>query len=235
MASKVSRIRFWLWRCLLAGLVSALSLALAVVLGAWIPVNSSFQESEEGITISLRSSPIHTDLILPVKTSVWNWDEVLDRQNVRTPNTKWDHVVLGWGSRTFFLETRTWADVKAVNVAKAFFGLDAAAMHVEWGWAPQSLGPEDRSLTLSPEQYEKLCRAVLTGFRLDEAGAVIPISAAGYGDNDRFYEGTNRYTFYRTCNTWTGQKLAEAGVRIGIWTPTPWSVRWQLPTERSST
>lgn len=227
----MSKLRRWLLRFCVAGLVSVFALALAIALGAWIPVNSDYRPTNDGVTVYLRSGPIHTDLILPVKASGWDWEETLDRSQARKAKPEWDHLVFGWGSRTFYLETRTWADVRAVNVAKAFFGLDSAAMHVEWCEAPQVLGADDRIIKLSAEQYEILCRSIREGFQDDDKGQPVPISEDGYGENDAFYEGTDRYTFYRTCNSWTGRKLAEAGVKIGIWTPTPWSVLWQLSKE----
>ncbi len=213
----------------MGGLLSLLFVAVAVLLGAWIPVNGDFVSSEEGVRIYVSSGPIHTDLIVPVTSEVWNWDGFLDRERVKRPDSSYDHLAFGWGSRTFYLQTRTWDDVKAVNVARAFFGLDSAAMHVEWRAKPRS-GPDCRALVLSSEEYERLCRSIWESFHNTEEGQPRLIEAPGYGDGDVFYEGTSRYTFYRTCNTWTGRRLADAGVRVGLWTPTPWSVMRQIPT-----
>ncbi|MEJ8631383.1 DUF2459 domain-containing protein [Sphingomonas sp. I4] len=39
--------------------------------------------------------------------------------------------------------------------------------------------------------------------------------------------GKGRYSAAHTCNNWTGNALAAAGVRMGWWTPFPWTVmRW---------
>lgn len=210
-------------------MLSLALVAVAVLLGAWIPVNRDFISRQEGVRIYVSSGPIHTDLIVPVVSEVWNWDGFLDRQRVKRPEPGSDHLAFGWGSRTFYLQTRTWDDVKAVNVARAFFGLDSAAMHVEWREAPQS-GPDCRALVLTSEEYERLCRSIRKSFHSKEEGQPRLIETPGYGDGDLFYEGTSRYTFYRTCNTWTGRRLADAGVRVGLWTPIPWSVMRQLPT-----
>ena len=42
---------------------------------------------------------------------------------------------------------------------------------------------------------------------------------AGYGRQDVFYEAPGHYTARNTCNQWTSDRLAEAGVRTGWWTP----------------
>jgi hypothetical protein len=34
-----------------------------------------------------------------------------------------------------------------------------------------------------------------------------------------FYEAPGAYTVTNTCNQWTSDMLAEAGVRTGWWTP----------------
>ena len=41
----------------------------------------------------------------------------------------------------------------------------------------------------------------------------------GYASYDTFYEARGRYTMANTCNQWTSDTLAAAGVRTGRWTP----------------
>ena len=50
----------------------------------------------------------------------------------------------------------------------------------------------------------------------------------GYDVYDAFYEANGRYSATHTCNSWTGNALAAAGVRMGWWTPFPWTVTWWL-------
>ena len=61
------------------------------------------------------------------------------------------------------------------------------------------------------------------------------IDAAGYGDNDAFYEAIPRYTFWYTCNEWTRRALAAAGVRTAIWAPfdTASSIICPMPARRA--
>jgi hypothetical protein len=41
----------------------------------------------------------------------------------------------------------------------------------------------------------------------------------GYDDYDIFYAAPGRYHLGNTCNQWTSDTLAAAGVRTGWWTP----------------
>jgi Protein of unknown function (DUF2459) len=44
---------------------------------------------------------------------------------------------------------------------------------------------------------------------------------------DVFYTAQGRYSALNTCNSWTRDRLAEAGVRVGRWTPFAGGVmRW---------
>lgn len=201
----------------------------AIFLGAAIPVNRDFVTAENGVTVFVRSGGIHTDIFVPVRTREWDWSRYLDRGQVKRPEASLNYLSFGWGSRTFYLETKSWSDLRAVNLGRAFFGLDRSAVHVEWCRPPKADSKSCRRLVLSPSQYQRLCQSLRQSFRENDAQKPRRIPAAEYGDHDAFYEARGRYTAYRTCNTWTGSRLADAGVRVGAWTPTPKSVLWQLP------
>lgn len=206
-----------------------LGIALALLLGASVSRNRDFVSAEEGVRIWILAGSIHTDLIIPARNEICDWTRVVRRDDVRLADSSLDHLALGWGDRTFYLETRTWDDVKIRSVVSAFLGLDSTAMHVEWFPGGRKTSSDCRSVVLTAQQYERLCSFIKASFQLDEQGRARRIDAPGYRDADAFYEATGRYSAYRTCNTWTGQALAAAGVRVGVWTPTPWGVLRQLP------
>ena len=218
----------WLKRALLGCLLALLLLFGALFLGAAIPVNRDFVAAENGVTVFVWSGPIHTDIFVPVRTKEWDWSRYLDRGQVKKTEESLDYLAFGWGSRTFYLETKSWSDLKAINVGKAFFGLDRSAMHVEWCRPPKADTKFCRAIVLNRSQYQNLCQSLRRSFKEDDAQKPRLIPASAYGDHDAFYEARGRYTAYRTCNTWTGSRLADAGVKVGAWTPTPKSVMWQL-------
>lgn len=224
-----------LLRILRIGLRLVLTLALltllyvvAALLGALIPSNSDFVQPETGVTVWVRSSDIHTDIILPATNEVFDWSDYLSREDARAVDGSYQMLALGWGDRRFYLETPTWSDVKAANVLSAFFGLDETAMHVDWLRQAPETNSRCRKLILSNEQYRNLCSHIWGSFAKDGSAHALVIENPGYYDTDRFYEANGRYSAVQTCNTWVGETLEAGGVRVGCWTPLPWGVFWQL-------
>jgi uncharacterized protein (TIGR02117 family) len=154
---------------------------------------------------------------------------MLDRSDALKVGESHGLVAIGWGDRRFYLETPTWSDVKVANVLSAFFGFDETAMHVNWMLRDPAENKRCRKLTLTPHQYESLCQHISRSFVSNDDGRAVPIEAPGYFETDRFYLAEGRYNVLRTCNTWTGTALEAGGVRVGVWTPLPWGVFWQLP------
>jgi len=70
-------------------------------------------------------------------------------------------------------------------------------------------------LRISETEYARLVQRI-------EAMAPLPGKRQrhpGYGDHDVFYDAPSRYTALNTCNQWTSDTLAAAGIRTGWWTP----------------
>lgn len=194
--------------------------ATAGLIGGLIPVNGGRRPPPHGVTIYVESNGIHTGLILPKVAAGVDWRPRVPAADLRDPRfAAFDHVVFGWGERTFYLETPTWADVRP-RVVLAAIGSDRTLMHVEHVPRPH-LGEDIRPIVLRPEEYRALAHHIAASF--GPPSNAIP----GYGRSDAFYEARGRYDGLRTCNTWTGAALAHAGVRVGAWTPFPLTVmRW---------
>ncbi|MBQ0765923.1 MAG: DUF2459 domain-containing protein, partial [Sulfitobacter litoralis] len=60
--------------------------------------------------------------------------------------------------------------------------------------------------------------------KTDADGEPIRSDVAGYTQTDGFFEAKGTFHILRTCNVWIGERLREAGIRFGIWTPMPLSV-----------
>ena len=212
---------------LLLGTLVAAYMLLALI-GATVPANRHFHSQPGGVPIWVTCSEIHTDIVVPVKNEFFDWTSVLAYQDVQQADESFAWLALGWGDRTFYLETPTWADVKLSTVLAAGCGMHATAMHICWLQGEFGPGPECRTVSLSRQQYAGLCEFLTAGFRLDTAHRAIRIPAPGYTAHDAFYAAGGHYNFIETCNTWAGQALTAGGVRVGIWTPLKWGVLWQL-------
>ena len=211
------------WAC--AGLVSLPVLfALAAWIGSSIPRNPGWREPAEGVEILVGTNGVHTELVLPLATTEKDWRPVFPAADLAVPERAFTHVAVSWGEREVFLNTPTWWDLKPMAVLRvAGFGGEGL-IHVSHYVRP---APSDdfRPLTLTPGQYRRLAAAILGSLPAGER-----VRHDGYGPGDVFYEAPGLYTVSNTCNQWTSDMLAAAGVRMGWWTPFAGGVMKWIPS-----
>jgi uncharacterized protein (TIGR02117 family) len=211
----------------LAG-TSALILAypIAGIAGGAIPANAGWSPPANGITIYVESNGVHTGIVMPKVAAGVDWRGVFPGGDLVDPRSAaYDHVSVGWGERDFYLETRTWADLKLSTVAAAAFGSDRTLLHVDHVPRPAP-DPELRRIVVRPAEYRRIAAYVRAS--LVDGGERHP----GYFRYDAFYAARGRYSAVHTCNAWVGEALRFAGIRVGVWTPFPSTVmRWFPPGE----
>ncbi|MBK8367986.1 MAG: DUF2459 domain-containing protein [Bacteroidetes bacterium] len=117
-------------------LISLISLIALWFCCAWllskIKTNSNAIKSQKNITIYVKSNGMHTDIVMPINTDVYDWDSFLDKTWFLDINETYQYVSIGWGDKGFYLNTPTMADLKAKTLTNALFGLGSTAMHVTY-------------------------------------------------------------------------------------------------------
>lgn len=223
----------WLARLTAALLLPPLAYLLAALLLGLLPVNRGWAPTPPeagGITVWLRTNGVHAELVLPAAAPHdWRVElppaAVVDAARLaRTPALEW--IAFGWGDRAFFIQTRTWADLKAGTALSALFGLGPAAMYVEYIARPQDYRAQ--RIDVSAAEYGRLVARLRDGFARDAGGRPIRIDDPGYFDTDAFFEGTGRYTAWLTCNEWIRRVLAGGGIRTAAWAPFEAALFWHL-------
>lgn len=205
-------------------LLTFIGLILLYLGSAWalsrITVRAESNSSPD-ITIYLTSNGVHTDLVLPVQTVYKDWSNQILYSNTRGGDTNCDYIAFGWGDRGFYLETPTWADLKASTAFKATFGLSKTAVHATFYHLSQlKEGPQCVKIVISTAQYQRLLAYIERSFQTDASGNPIVIpTEARYGNSDAFYEAKGSYSLLHTCNTWTNNGLKAAGLKACFWTP----------------
>ena len=219
-------------RWLATALATPVGIAMLFLLFAWIgssiPRNSDWTEPAQGVEIMLGTNGIHTELVLPLITDQKDWRPDFPAADISASDRPYTHIAVSWGEREVFLNTPTWADLKistAFNAATGGDGLLHVAHYVRPG-----PGPDNRPLTLRPEEYVRLVRQI-------EKQILPPHQRrrhSGYARHDVFYDAPDRYHLGNTCNQWTSDTLAAAGVETGWWTPMTGGVmKWvEEPTPR---
>ena len=66
--------------------------------------------------------------------------------------------------------------------------------------------------------------SIWDSFEHNGTGAPDRLAIEGYTPTDGFYAAKGRFDLLRTCNVWIGERLRDAGLRFGRWTPMPLSV-----------
>jgi uncharacterized protein (TIGR02117 family) len=197
-------------------------------IGTLIPVNQSFTQPEEGVTIYVTTNGFHTDIVLPVRGRRDKCFQVLETPRLAEPFASAQYIAYGWGDLNFYMESYSDGFPSIGTILGSFFVPGKSLMHVKF--YAYGLQPNEwvRAIEVSEEQYEQLVDFVHASFRT-EAGSYVFLDQAGYGTNDFFFEARGKYYGLNTCNNWTGRGLKTTGIPTSLWTPLAQSVFVYLP------
>jgi uncharacterized protein (TIGR02117 family) len=195
---------------------------LAAWIGSSIPRNGNWREPPRGVEIMVETNGIHTAIVMPLVTPQKDWRQDFPATDLAAPDRPYTHVSVSWGEREVFLHTPTWADLSPLTVLRIVTVGGDAVLHVAHYVRP---APDRtiRPLWISEGDYTRLVRQVERRLPAPEDRRPHP----GYGDYDVFYDAPGTYSIIKTCNQWTSNVLAGAGIRTGWWTPLAGGVmRW---------
>ena len=179
-------------------------------------------EARHGVEVEIVRHRWHTGIIVPRE----QLGDELAFLGQQFPDARWFEI--GWGDREFYRKPdSTWL------IIRSLFWPTASALHVVGleKPAPELPHRDLLTLTLSPEEMARLRRAISADFQR-RRGETLRIEPGLYG-NSWFYEARGRFWFARTCNTWTAERMAGAGVPLrSFMTLTADSVMEQLRDAR---
>ena len=175
--------------------------------------------------ILVLTNPIHTDIAIPVDADVLATFSGLVENGIRADLPGVRYLVFGWGGRSFYLNTPTWAELKPGPLFKGLT-LDRSVMHVDLS-GDLAGQPFVTALDVSAAEFQSLLKFIAASFAQGNAGP-LRVPDAAYGDYDGFFEANGRFTALLGCNTWTARALREAGLRTGWWNPVPQSLALSL-------
>ena len=183
-----------------------------------VPVNADFKECEkDSVEIHILTNGVHTDLVLPYRNQYMDWSEWVNPSQTKSGDSSAVNVAFGWGDKGFYLETKTWDELKLSTACKAIFYLGSSAMHVSFY---QKLRETEscRKICVSKENYLKLVQYISQRFETDSMGLPRQIVGASFTNHDAFYEAKGKYSLFYTCNTWANEGLKSAGLKACYWT-----------------
>lgn len=198
-------------------ILSLFAYLLIVTLLSLVSVNKDVAENQQEIPIYILTNGVHTDIVLPIKNEHHDWSNQLKFEHTKSKDTTYQYVALGWGDKGFYLETPTWADLKASTAVKAATGLSSSAMHVTF-YKNLKENQSCKKIQISLENYKKLIAFINESFQT-KLGEFLKIETdAVYGKHDVFYEANGSYSLFYTCNSWANQALKAANQKAALWT-----------------
>lgn len=208
---------------LLRWLISGFALlALLFVSGTVVPrpLTSPAEASVGGESqILLLANPIHTDIALPVDDEVRAAFADLVPSGLPVDMPGVEYLIIGWGGRSFYIETPIWGDIRPLPVLKALT-IDRSVLHVSVAGPIDTGHPTVRPLVVTQEGRKRMIAAIRDSF-IRDGGLPVAIPGAAYGFDDAFFEAKGAFNAFLGCNTWTAAVLRAGGVRTGWWTPLP--------------
>ena len=184
-----------------------------VLIGASFPINTDYNPENGEIEIFVTSNGIHTDVCLPVQDSLINWTEFIDTKNFKGIKQSPEFISIGWGDKGLYLNTRNWSDLKLSTFLNAAFLPSSTAMHVEYLPRKPIESQSIKRCKITKEKYAELIGFIKQSFVINPDTTPQLIPNIGYKYTDNFYEAKGSYYLLRTCNAWTNDALAIAGVR----------------------
>ena len=206
-----------------AGLLLLVGLA-SLVFGVAVPRGgasvSGGSDAGKSRRILLLAGPIHSDIALPADAQTRRDFAFLATAGlpIDRPDVRW--IIVGWGGRSFYTQTPTWADLKPMPLFRTLTG-DASTLHVSLAGSIDPTSPDVKALDLTQDAYDDLQSAVTASFSRGADDVPVEIAGTAYGAFDRFYEAQGSFHILGNCNGWAAAMLRRAGVTTGWWTPLP--------------
>lgn len=210
-------------------LLAVLALVAIAAFGIAVPRPLWHDEpalAERSHRILVLSNTIHTDIAIPVDDDLMARFGFLRAAGLDLDNPNLRYLVFGWGGRSFYTETPTWADLKVEPVLKSFT-LDQSVIHAELAGAIPENAPAVTVLSIDDGGLERLKQFVLDSLAQADSGPV-SLPGSNYSENDAFFEARGYFNALMGCNTWTAAGLRQAGLTSGLWTALPWMLRLSL-------
>lgn len=199
--------------------------AIVIFFTSIVSVNENNEVTNKNIPIYILSNGVHTDIVLPLKNEIKDWSTDISYLDTKAKDSTRQNLAFGWGDKGFYLDTPTWADLKASTAAKAITGLSSSAMHITF-YGSLKEDENCKKFFISENQYQKMIRYIENSFLLDTSNKIQRIGTHSYGKHDIFYEAKGSYNLFYTCNTWANQALKAGNQKAALWTVLDKGIFW---------
>ena len=191
---------------------------LIVFITSIIPVNNNKSlDTHNTIPVYILSNGVHTDIVVPLNNSIKNWSTSISYLHTKAQDSTRQLLAFGWGDKGFYLDTPTWADLKASTAIKAVTGMSSSAMHITF-YKELEENENCKKIFITDKDYQLLIAYIEDSFVVDTEQKTQRIGTHSYGKYDVFYEAKGSYSLFYTCNTWANQALKSGNQKAALWT-----------------
>jgi uncharacterized protein (TIGR02117 family) len=170
------------------------------------------------IDIYIISNGFHSDIVVPVKSDVFNWSDIIKFEHITSQDTSYKYIAFGWGDKKFYINTPLWSDLKFDIAFQGLFCLNPSAIHVTF-FRDMFDSESCIKISISKQNYHKLIEYIKNDLKFDKNGEVQLIKNLHYDNTDAFYDSKGSFTLFYTCNTWINEALKSANQKACLWTP----------------
>ena len=183
-------------------------------------------------TIYVGGNNVHTNLIVPVRTSEFDWSDELNLSEIGHHRSNDYHFLsFGWGDKLFYLNTHTIRDVDVGTTLRALLLPTETVIHIQGHFSvpPSRSDYQVKALKVSRQDYLNLSQFLISYLARDFQGEPILIQKS-HRYSGSFYEAKGSYSVFQTCNDWTALGLRSAQVNTPVWSGLAGSVFKHLRT-----
>ncbi|MCL6434170.1 MAG: TIGR02117 family protein [Leptolyngbyaceae cyanobacterium HOT.MB2.61] len=199
---------------------SILTIVALLAIAALTPRKwGNLRRSEDcDLKIYVSGGLMHTNLIVPVQTVVFDWEKYLDLEEIgNRPADDYRYLQFGWGDRIFYMETPSWAEMSIPSALRALFLQNPSAMFVKGhSTIPRYPGEELKCISLGHDDYLAMMQFIESSFQADSQGRKLRLGSGQDGESG-FYAAKDKYSMFKTCNSWTADALRAANVNTPLW------------------
>lgn len=156
-------------------------------------------KENKGITAYIVKDYIHSDFIF--ESDYYN--EIFPSKN--------KYIKIGWGDRKIFLETKTWKDLKTLDLVFAILGFNETCLRIEF---LDTIPKNSTKIEMNKDQLEILKTHIDRSYKKK----LISKKSTFYQKGD-YYESTLKYGPINNCNNWVNKGLLKAKLTNRVWCP----------------
>ena len=208
-------LKYLLYLIIITMFILFMYISIAYIFTIFPYQNQTKIDNKKIKTIYLYYNIMHTDIILNIKDTNYNWQKLLPQL---LKNRTRGYISFGWGDQETYIDSPLWSDLKLFTALKALFLNTPSLIHLNY-YCNINRSSNIKRVEVSKNQYKHIEEGILNSF-----GEKPIFFHKGYWESDLFYHSPYKYNLFNTCNTWTGDILRESNITMSYWTPLSYCV-----------